>query len=106
MSRLAAMAWSPSAICPYTLAKKNTGMNTIMTTSKTMFSTRKGRLAKMRTFITGEAVRYSTAPKTPRSTRPAAMHTPMAGLPQPQMEDCWSPNTLRATPPTIRARPR
>ena len=34
------------------------------------------------------------------------MHTSMAGLPQPQMADCWSPNTLSPTPATIRARPR
>jgi hypothetical protein len=77
-----------------------------MTISKMTFSTRKARLPKMRTFISGDAVRCSTTTKTPRSTRPATMHTSIAGLPQPQMEDCWSPNTLRATPPTISARPR
>jgi hypothetical protein len=106
MSRLATVACSPSAIWPYKLAKKNTGMNTIMTISKMMFSTRKAWLPKMRTFIRGDAVRCSTATKTPRSSRPATMHSSITGLLQPQMEDCWSPNTLRATPLTIKARPR
>ena len=34
------------------------------------------------------------------------MHSPMPGLLQPQMDDCWKPNTLRATPEAIRTRPR
>ena len=88
------------------LAKKNTGMNAIIAISRMMFSTRNGRLAKMRTFISGDSVRSSTAPNTISSTTPAAMHTSMAGLPQPHRADCWNPNTLSPTPPMIRTRPR
>ena len=88
------------------LTKKNTGMNAIMAMNRMTFSTANARLAKICTLIRGEAVRRSTATKIPRISRPATMHTSMAGLPQPQMEDCCSPNTLRPTPATIRARPR
>ena len=41
---LACVACSARAICPYSLTKKNTGMNTIMTISRMMFSTRNGWL--------------------------------------------------------------
>ena len=61
MSRLAVVAFSASAICPYTLAKKNTGMNAIMAMPRMTFSTEKVRLAKMRTLISGDSVRRSTA---------------------------------------------
>ncbi len=88
------------------LAKKNTGMKTIIAMNKMAFSTANAGLVKMATFISGDPVRRSTATNTASSARPAAMHTSMAGLPQPQIADCWRPNTLSATPPTIRARPR
>ena len=35
-----------------------------------------------------------------------AMVAQMAGSPQPHSADCWKPNTLSPTPPTIRASPR
>ena len=106
MSRLAVVAFSARAICPYTLAKKNTGMNAIMAIPRMTFSTVNVRFAKMCTLIRGDAVRRSTATNTARITMPAAMHTSMAGLPQPQMADCCRPNTLSPTPATISARPR
>ena len=81
-------------------------MNAIFAMSKMMFSTRNARLAKMRTLISGESVRRSTAKNTISSSTPAAMLTQMAGLPQPHSADCWNPNTLSPTPPTIRTRPR
>ena len=55
------VAFSASATCPYTLAKKNTGMNAIMAMPRMTFSTEKVRLAKMRTLISGDSVRRSTA---------------------------------------------
>ena len=70
------------------------------------FSTVNARFAKMCTFISGDSVRRSTATNAARIRMPATMHTSMAGLPQPQMADCWRPNTLSPTPATIRARPR
>ena len=70
------------------------------------FSTANVRLLKMRTLISGDSVRRSTATNTTSSSAPATMHTVMAGLPQPQMADCWRPKTLSPTPATIRARPR
>jgi hypothetical protein len=39
MSRLDVVAFSASAICPYSAAKKNTGMNAICAMNKMMFST-------------------------------------------------------------------
>jgi hypothetical protein len=47
-------------------------------------------LLKMRTLISGEAVRASTAKNTTRSTTPTAMLAQMTGLPQPHRADCWS----------------
>jgi hypothetical protein len=44
------------------------------------FSTRNGRIRKMLTLISGEAVRPSTADRVTSSTRPAAMHAAIAGL--------------------------
>ena len=88
------------------LAKKNTGMNAIMASPRMTFSTVNVRLAKMRTFISGDSVRRSTPKNTTQETTPTAMHTQMAGLPQPHRADCWNPNTLSPTPATIRARPR
>ena len=35
-----------------------------------------------------------------------AMLNQMAGSLQPHSADCWNPNTLSLTPPTIRASPR
>ena len=40
MSRLDVVAFSASAICPYSAAKKNTGINAIIATPKMMFSTK------------------------------------------------------------------
>ena len=71
-----------------------------------MFCTSKVRFSKMRTLISGESVRRSTATNTISSTTPAAMLSQMAGLPQPHRADCWNPNTLSPTPPTISTRPR
>ncbi len=34
------------------------------------------------------------------------MHAHVAGLLQPQISDCWNPNTLSATPLAISASPR
>ncbi len=34
------------------------------------------------------------------------MHSQVPGLCQPQMADCWKPNTLRATPEAISTTPR
>ena len=70
------------------------------------FSTVNARLLKMRALISGDSVRRSTAKNAARRTKPAAMLTQMAGLAQPHRADCWNPNTLSATPGTIRARPR
>jgi hypothetical protein len=106
MSRLAVVAFSASAIWPYTLAKKNTGMNTIMTMPRMMFSTPNARLAKMCTLISGDSVRRSMEKKMPSRTTPAPMHSSMAGLPHPHRDDCWKPNTLSPTPQMMRARPR
>ena len=56
-------AWEavlPSAICAYSLAKKNTGTNTSMDTPSTRFSTRNGRMRKMLTWMSGDGVRSST----------------------------------------------
>ena len=39
MRRLDVVAFSASAICPYKLAKKNTGMNAIMAIPRMTFST-------------------------------------------------------------------
>ncbi len=88
------------------LAKKNTGMNAIIASPKMTFSTVNARLLKMRTLISGESVRRSTAKNTTRRTTPTAMLTQMAGLLQPHRADCWNPNTLSPTPPTTRIRPR
>ena len=56
-------AWEedlPSEIWAYSLPKKNTGMNTRLVVNSTMFSTRNGRMRKMLTCISGDAVRLST----------------------------------------------
>ena len=50
----------PSEIWAYSLAKKNTGMNTVVAMPSTMFSTRNGRTRKMLTWISGDSVRSST----------------------------------------------
>ena len=70
------------------LAKKNTGMNAIDATPRTMFCTSNVRFSKMRTLISGDSVWRSTAANTTSSTTPAAMLTQMAGLPQPHRADC------------------
>ena len=88
------------------LAKKNTGMNAIDATPRTMFCTSKVRFSKMRTLISGESVRRSTTANTTSSTTPTTMLIQIHGLPQPHRADCWNPNTLSPTPPTISARPR
>ncbi len=97
---------SPSAICAYSLEKKNTGTKTSIEIPSTRFCTENARMRKMSTLISGEAVRFSTNAKTTSSATPAAMQSPIAGLDQPQTCDCWNPKTLSATPPAIRARPR
>ena len=51
----------------------------------------------------GAAARRSRS--TTSSTAPMTMQAQVAGLLQPQIEDCWKPNTLSATPAAIRARP-
>ncbi len=63
-------------------------------------------MRKMLTCISGEAVRISTRANTTRMAAPTAMHAAVAGLPHPQTADSWKPNTLRATPDAISARPR
>ena len=88
------------------LAKKNTGMNAIMAMPRMMFSTRNGRLSKIRTLISGWAVRRSTRENTTSSTTPTAMHTSMAGLPQPHSWRLLEAEHAQPTPPMIRARPR
>ena len=60
ISRLEVVAFSPRAICPYNLAKKNTGMNTSIEMPSTRFSTRNGLIRKMLTWISGDSVRSST----------------------------------------------
>ena len=94
------------AIWAYSLAKKNTGTKTSMATPRTTFSTRNARIRNIWTCMSGDVVRSSTWAKTPRSTTPAAMLIPMAGFPHPQINDCWNPNTLNATPLEMRKRPR
>ena len=74
--------------------------------NKMMFSTRNARFRKIRTLISGDSVRRSTAKNTISSSTPAAMLTQMTGLPQPHRADCWKPNTESPTPATIKARPR
>ena len=81
-------------------------MNAIMATPRMMFSTKNAWLLKIRTLISGDSVRRSTVKNTISSSTPTAMLAQMAGLPQPHRADCWNPNTLSPTPPTIRARPR
>ncbi len=63
-------------------------MNAIITMPRMMFSTANARFEKMCTLINGDSVRRSTEKKIPRITTPTPMHTSMAGLPQPQMDDC------------------
>ena len=87
-------------------AKKNTGMNAIIAMPKMTFSTVNAWLLKIRTLISGDSVRRSTAKNTIRRIMPAAMLTQMTGLPQPHSADCWNPNTDSPTPPAIRTRPR
>ena len=58
--RPACEAVLPSAIWAYSLAKKNTGTNTSMEMPSTRFSTRNGRMRKMLTWMSGDAVRSST----------------------------------------------
>jgi hypothetical protein len=106
MSRLADRADSPSATCPYTLTKKNTGMNTIIATPRIAFSTANARLAKMRTLTSGGAVRLSTIRKQASSTAPATMQPTVAGAPQPHSDACCRPKTLSPTPPAISTSPR
>jgi hypothetical protein len=96
----------PSEIWAYSLAKKNTGMKASIETPSTRFSTVKARIRKIRTSMSGESARSSTRANATSKSRPAAMHSPMAGLLQPQMEACWKPNTLSATPEAMSTRPR
>ncbi len=58
--RPALEAVSPREIWAYSLAKKNTGTKASMDTPRTMFSTRKARMRKMCTAMSGDAVRSST----------------------------------------------
>jgi len=81
-------------------------MNAALAMPRMTFSTVNVRFSKMRTLISGDSVRRSTEKNTISSNKPTAILTQMAGLPQPHRADCWNPNTLRPTPPTIRARPR
>jgi hypothetical protein len=59
MNRPASEDDLPSAIWAYSLPKKNTGMKASMETPRTRFSTKKARMRKMRTCISGEGVRSS-----------------------------------------------
>ena len=77
-----------------------------MATPSTMFSTAKARIRKMRTWISGTSVRSSIRTKITNRAMPPAMHSPVPGLDQPQMDACWKPKTLSATPDTMRANPR
>ena len=66
----------------------------------------KARMRKMSTFISGVRVRCSNRTKATSRSTPTTMHRIVAALPHPHVADCWNPITLRATPPTISARPR
>ena len=58
--RPASEADLPREIWAYSLAKKNTGMKASMEIPRTRFSTKNGRMRKMRTCISGDSVRSST----------------------------------------------
>ena len=97
----------PSAICAYSLAKKNTGMNTSMVMPSTRFSTRKARMRKMLTCMSGDGGADSTKSKTTSRARPAAMHSPMPGLLQPQIGRLLeAERRSEPTPPAISTSPR
>ncbi|MGO8873002.1 MAG: hypothetical protein ACLQPH_16680 [Acidimicrobiales bacterium] len=50
----------PNEIWAYSLAKKKTGMKASMEMPRTRFSTKKARIRKMPTCISGDGVRIST----------------------------------------------
>ena len=55
----------------------------------------------MLTSISGDVGPQLDEVEDDQRTRPATMHSQVPGLLQPQMLDCWKPNTLRATPAAI-----
>ena len=63
-------------------------------------------MRKMLSCMSGEDVRISTMPNVTRKATPPAMHRAVPGFPQPQIEDCWKPSTLSATPSAMRTAPR
>ena len=74
----------PSAICAYSLAKKNVGRKAIIAIPSTRFWTENGRIRKMPTWmISGDSVRDSTTANTARTARPTT-HSQTPGLLQPQ----------------------
>src|SRR5579871_3003581 len=102
----ACWAGLPSEICAYSLATKNTGTKASIAMPSTRFSTANARIRKMRTWIRGTAVRSSTRTKATRRATPTTMHRTVEGLDHPQLDDCWKPSTLSATPPTTSESPR
>jgi hypothetical protein len=95
------LALFPRATSAYSLAKKKRGTNASMATPSTRFSTAKGRMRKMSTFIRGDATRCSTSAKATSSMAPAAMQTTVPTLAHPQIPACWKPTMLKATPLTM-----
>ena len=76
-----------------------------METKRTMFSTRKARMAKSRTEMSGWLWRSSTSAKTTSRATPAAIAPMAVALPQPHSWVCWIPNTVSPTPMQTRTRP-
>ena len=95
-----------NAICAYSLAKKNTGMNAIMAISNTRFSTANGLIRKISTLMSGDAVWSSTSTNRPMIASPAMMQTHVPGLLQLHRTDCWRPKMLSPIPTAIRTAPR
>jgi hypothetical protein len=56
--------------------------------------------------MSGEVVFRSMAYKAMSAMMPAAMQAPVAGLVQPQIEDCRKPKTLSPIPVTDKTSPR
>ncbi len=81
-------------------------MNAIIAMPRMMFWTRNWRLAKICTLISGDDVVRSTTTNATNNAAPSAKHTQTIAFCQPHNDACCRPNTLRATPAAIRARPR
>ena len=97
---------SPSPICAYRLAKKNSGMKQIIMMKRTAFSEAKPRSLKMRIWISGSSVRSSKRTKAASRASPATMEPMVAALSQPQVLACCSPSTASPMPAVIMSAPR